>query len=141
MIYIAVDVFNAMKEAFSTRLPECGGVLGADKAGIITEFYFDSHGICTPDSYTPDHVKINEMMERDWAPRGICMAGIVHSHGNAGAFPSCGDLFYCEQIMRAAGLAEFLLPVVTVAPFCLHAYAVRVVEGRIKVCVEEYALV
>ena len=124
MIKIHKDVYEKMLMNFTSTVPECGGVLGATNDGNITEFYFDISGKSTVESYTPDYIKINEVLEGDWAKRGIQMVGIAHSHGNAGDFPSCGDVYYCARIMENANIKEFVLPIVTLDPFVLHMYVV-----------------
>ena len=130
-----------MKEAFSTQTPECGGVLGARQESIISEFYFDFDGISTPESYTPNYIKINNLLENEWTEKQIQMVGIVHSHGNSGEFPSCGDLYYCEQILRSANIDQFLLPIITLNPFCFHPYIVELKDNQIKVSKERYEII
>lgn len=141
MIYIHRDVYDAIRDALSNHLPECGGVLGAVPGSVISKFYYDEGGRSTPDSYTPDYLKINEVLENFWAPQGIQMVGIVHSHGDTGNFPSCGDLFYCEQIMKSAFLKEFLLPIVTLNPYSFHMYVVRYEYEKLSVQKDQIALV
>lgn len=141
MIYISSEVYNAIIEAFSIHTPECGGVLGARPESVISEFYFDYDGISTPESYTPNYIKINNLLESEWAEKQIQMVGIVHSHGNSGEFPSCGDLYYCEQIMRSANIDQFILPIITLNPFCFHPYIVELKDNQIKVSKERYEII
>jgi len=141
MIKIHKSIYEEMKRAFASRTPECGGVLGAKAGEAISEFYFDVSGICTDESYTPDYLKINEILENDWAKRGVQMVGIVHSHGNAGDFPSCGDLYYCEQIVKNAGISEFLLPIVTFEPFAFHVYVVLYNGERISAKKDDFIMI
>ena len=141
MVKIRREVYEAIKEAFLSRVPECGGVLGALPGEPISQFYFDMRGKGTPDSYTPDYEGINALLENEWAKDGVYMVGMIHSHGNAGDFPSCGDLYYCEQIMKSAGIGIFLLPIVTLQPFEIHMYAVLYREDRIYVKKEEINII
>ena len=141
MIYISSEVYNAIIEAFSIHAPECGGVLGARPESVISELYFDYDGISTPESYTPNYIKINNLLENEWAEKQIRMVGIVHSHGNSGEFPSCGDLYYCEQIMRSANIDQFLLTIITLNPFCFHSYIVELKDNQIKVSKERYEII
>ena len=84
---------------------------------------------------------INEILENDWAERGVQMVGIIHSHGNAGDFPSCGDLYYCEQIMKSANISEFMLPIVTLNPFKLNWYRVFCNSEKFSVKKDEFIIV
>ncbi|MBQ2987587.1 MAG: Mov34/MPN/PAD-1 family protein [Clostridia bacterium] len=140
MVYIHQNVFDEIRSALGTRKPECGGVLGACSDGRISKFYFDTSGISSEDAYTPDYEKINGILE-EWAEEGVRMVGMIHSHGNEGNFPSCGDLFYCEQILRSnPSISDFLLPIVTVNPFEIHMYRVRL-ETKLRVLSEPYQIV
>ena len=140
-MYIYKNVYDAVAEALGNRTPEYGGVLGAVPGEAISEFYFDEKGKSTAASYTPDIESINRVLTEDWAERGILMVGIVHSHAGEGDFPSCGDLYYCEQIMRAAGIDRFYLPVVTLSPFALHPYEIMIIDGKLNAKKTELNLV
>ena len=108
------NVYSQILAAIGQRPPECGGVLGADESGNITEFYFDNNGRSLPNGYIPDVQTINEMLTNDWMPRGIVMAGIVHSHANGISVPSCGDFNYGIHILNALDTVDrFYLPIVT----------------------------
>ncbi len=140
MISICRNTFDEIQNALGTRKPECGGVLGARPNEPISKFYFDISGISTDDSYTPDYEKINEILE-EWAKDGVQMVGMIHSHGNEGNFPSCGDLYYCEQIIRSnPSIKEFLLPIATVNPFAVFVYRVRF-NQKLYVSAESYQIV
>lgn len=136
MISITQETYDAIVRAFTSNEPECGGILGAVTGGPITRFYFDKNGTSTPWSYTPDCEAINTMLLKEWALAGVQMVGIIHSHSNAGNFPSCGDLHYALQILRAASLTELLLPIVTLAPFQIWPYSVRLTGDQPTVTAE-----
>lgn len=140
MVYIHKNVYDEIRNVLGMKKPECGGVLGARPNEPISKFYFDVSGISTEDSYTPDYEKINEILEA-WAEEGIQMVGMIHSHGNEGNFPSCGDLYYCEQILRSNPvISEFLLPIVTVEPFEVFIYRICF-DGKLHVSADSYQLV
>lgn len=140
MVEIHKSTYDEICAALGTKKPECGGVLGARPNEPISKFYFDVSGISTDDSYTPDYVKINEILE-EWAEDGFRMVGMIHSHGNEGTFPSCGDLYYCEQILRSnPSVSEFLLPIVTVEPFAIFVYRVRFDE-KLHVTADSYQII
>lgn len=109
------SVYDEIARTIGQRKPECGGVLGAGKDGIITEFFFDAHGVSSSTGYAPDVENINRVLSYDWMPRGIMMVGIVHSHANGVAVPSCMDIGYGIRILRALDTVDkFYLPIVTV---------------------------
>lgn len=127
MVQIHQSIYEEIRTVIGMKKPECGGVLGASPNEPISRFYFDHSGLSAPNAYTPDCETINSVLEA-WAIEGIQMVGIIHSHENEGNFPSCGDLYYCEQILRNnPSLKEFLLPIVTLTPFSIHIY--RVTQG------------
>lgn len=139
MIEIQKAVFEKISSEIGKREPECGGVLGARPGEAISKFYFDHSGISTSDFYTPDYETINSVLE-EWAKDGVQMVGMIHSHGNEGDFPSCGDLYYCEQILRSnPSLSEFFLPIVTLKPFAIHMYQVSFDE-KLKVSKTNYQI-
>ena len=132
MFRINRRVYEEIKEAFETHIPECGGVLGASPSNPITRFYFDITGKSSTDSYTPDYLAINKVLDQ-WAEEDIRMVGIIHSHADDGDFPSCGELVYCERIMKAGDYDRFYLPIVTMSPFAMIPYVVEIFDGRINV--------
>lgn len=127
-------VYAQIMDTLGRVSPECGGVLGAGEDGLITEFFFDATGRSTATGYTPDVAAINELLVRDWMPRGVLMVGIVHSHANGNCVPSCGDVGYGIRILQALDTVDrFYLPIVTVRGgsaelFCYAVY--QDVEGR-----------
>ena len=139
MVQIQKAVYDEICATLGTRKPECGGVLGARIGEPISKFYFDHSGVSTPDAYTPDYETINEILE-EWAADGVQMVGMIHSHEN-GNFPSCGDLFYSEQIMRSnPALSEFLIPIVMHHPFAIHVYRVSL-EPKFSVSTDDLHIV
>lgn len=114
-IRITCQVLEQIKETVGKLPPECGGVLGASKDGIISEFLFDSLGKSTPTGYAPNVEMINQVLTNDWMPRGIVMVGIVHSHANGIEVPSCMDVNYGIRILHELDTVDkFCLPIVTV---------------------------
>ena len=139
---ITKTVYEEIRATLGTLVPERGGVLGSRDGETVDAFFFDESGAGTPDAYTPDHERINGMLEREWEPAGIGMVGMIHSHRPTCTFPSCGDLFYAHAILHAAPALQTLrLPIVTAEPFRIHAYAVSLRDGRPYVCREEVEIV
>lgn len=121
---------------------ECGGILGAYPNRPISEFYYDKSGENTALSYTPDFEAINNILKNEWNPRGIYMVGIVHSHVNQGGFPSCGDLFYGERILRSLSTEKFFLPVITISPLKFNGYSIQLdASGKLKTTKEKITIV
>lgn len=105
-------VYNQIIDTIGKNSPECGGVLGAYKNGPIIKYFFDENGECTENGYAPNIEEINGVLMRDWRPNGIFMVGIVHSHANGVAVPSCGDISYGIRILQALDtVKEFYLPI------------------------------
>ena len=136
LVTIKQEIYEAIIRVFSDNEPECGCILGAVPGGPITHFYFDKTGVSTPKSYAPDCEAINTVLQNEWASAGVQMVGVIHSHSNAGKFPSCGDLYYAAQILRATNLTELLLPIVTVDPVHIWSYTVRLVNKQPVVTIE-----
>lgn len=133
-------MYDEIRDALETHMPECGGVLGASPSQPISRFYFDITGKSTADSYTPDYHTINDILDQ-WAEENVLMVGIVHSHADGGDFPSCGDLMYCECIMKAANYDQFYLPIVTLSPFKITPYIVEISNGKLSVKKESVIIV
>lgn len=115
MLKITKNVYQQIMNTIGQLPPECGGVLGAGEDGMISEYYFDKTGQSTPSGYTPNVCAINKMLTNDWMPRGILMVGIVHSHANGIAVPSCNDIYYGMRILQALDtVKEFYLPIVAI---------------------------
>lgn len=140
MVLITQETYDAIVKAFTSNEPECGGVLGAVPGEPITHFYFDKTGSSTPWSYTPDCEAVNTVLLREWAPAGVQMVGIIHSHSNAGNFPSCGDLHYAVQILRASSMTELVLPIVTLSPLQIWPYRVRLTGNQPDVTTETWRI-
>ena len=131
------SVYFQILDALGSHAPECGGVLGAQLDGPVTEFYFDETGTGSAHGYAPDVQAINALLMHDWMPRGIYMVGIVHSHANGVRVPSCGDIGYGIRILQALDTVDrFYLPIVTVSEHQpeLTAYVIRPDPDRQYVC-------
>lgn len=118
---LSQNVYSQIMNTVGSLPPECGGVLGAKEDGIITEFYFDEHGLSSANGYAPNVQMINNMLINDWMPRGILMVGIVHSHSNGNGVPSCGDISYGIRILDALDTVDrFYLPIVAEKENTMH---------------------
>lgn len=81
-IRIKREAFYEFMHTLSSRPAESGGVLlGPVNSDAITHFYFDSGGVCTGNSYSPDYNSLNRKLRQQWRPAGLEIKGIAHSHG------------------------------------------------------------
>ena len=140
MIYIQDSVYQQLRETLGTHLPECGGVLGAAEGKAISHYSFDSTGISSPVAYTPDYMRINDILE-NWNHEGIEFVGIIHSHDSSCPYPSCGDLVYaCRMLLSNPSLDSMLMPIVTIDPFSIHMYRVSLGDRKPIVHREDWSL-
>ncbi len=140
MIYIQASVCQQLRETLGARLPECGGVLGAAEGAVISRYVFDATGVSSPVSYTPDHTRLNEVLDA-WSNEGIDFVGIIHSHDSSCPYPSCGDLAYaCRMLLSNPSLDSLLMPIVTPDPFAIHMYRVRLGDRKPIVSREEWSV-
>ena len=137
MIFLSENVYKEIAETLGRAPAERGGVLGSENGGTVIKYYYDSTGISTGVSYSPDCDKINSVLENEWAQENVQMVGIIHSHDNSCPYPSCSDIRYAEKIMRAAKMDTFYLPIVCTDPFKINAYSVRLLDDGIRVIEEE----
>ena len=140
MVHIYRTVYEEMKSALLRYPPEHGGVLGAKRGEPISKFYFDESGVSTSDSYTPDYVKINAILDQ-WELEDVVMVGIAHSHEETEIMPSCGDLFYCERIFLAnPKLEKFILPIVSCVSKEIKVYVCTLKDGHIKISQDRWQI-
>ena len=133
MVHIYRATYDEMCAALLQTLPECGGVLGSKQGQPISKFYFDESGVSTPDSYTPDYMAINAILE-EWEKEGIIMVGIAHSHADDDRMPSCGDLYYCERILLANPmLDQMILPIASVEAGKVDVFVCSLKNRRVEV--------
>ncbi len=131
------SVFNQIANTIGKLPPECGGVLGAGKDGVITAFFYDKTGQSTVSAYIPDVETINTVLREEWMPQGIVMVGIVHSHNGNNRVPSCGDIDYGIRILQALDTVnEFYLPIVTAEDdkISISCYAIQEDDNHDFVC-------
>lgn len=124
---ITASAHRQVMGAVGTKMPETGMPLGGDPAdGIVRHVVFDDGAERSGGTYSPDHVRLNALLNDWWRPSGIRLLGFVHSHPGRFARPSGGDLKYAEAILEAnPHLTRLLLPIVTVEPEpALHPFVV-----------------
>jgi proteasome lid subunit RPN8/RPN11 len=114
--------------------PETGGILlGPIGSNDITDFYFDSHALCSGATYTPDHVTLRHKMKEEWLPSGLDMKGFVHSHPGSFDRLSDGDLVYIRRLLdRNPDMRFFAAPIVIPRSFRLRAIVVLADEPHVQ---------
>jgi proteasome lid subunit RPN8/RPN11 len=112
------DVYKAIKGTVGNLTAETGGPLGWSPDGQVVQFFrFDESSRNTHVTYSPDVAALNEMFREDWNPRGIRLAGFVHSHPSGFLRPSTGDIRYAERILAAIpDLLYLMLPIIATVP-------------------------
>ena len=133
MVEITKETYDEICSHLFNTPAECGGVLGGRKGETVCAFYFDRTGSSSPEEYVPDYLTINGVLD-EWAADEIQMLGIIHSHKGNDSMPSCGDLYYCEQILLANEvLDEFLLPIALPDKRTIDLYVCTIQNARISV--------
>ena len=132
-------VYDEIVRTVGSLPAEHGGALGCQQDDEVIRFFrFDDTSRNTGATYSPDHEMLNAMFRTDWNPKGIRLAGFVHSHPSGFARPSAGDLRYARDILAAIpDLPQLFLPIVQTVPdtgsFRLLPFAV-VREGDSVAC-------
>jgi proteasome lid subunit RPN8/RPN11 len=132
------EVYDEIAQTVGSLSAEEGGALGWEEdERVVRYFRFDRTARSTGATYSPDYETLNTMFRDDWNPRGIRLAGFVHSHPPGLARPSAGDLLYAERILAAIpDLPCLLLPIVQTAPdtgtFLLVPFVVERQEGAVR---------
>lgn len=138
---ITSDIYEQIKRTVGTVSAEQGGILGGDRNDfVVRSFHLDDAANQTGVTYSPNHKKLNQLLDKRWNPAGINLLGFVHSHPPFVLRPSLGDLIYARRILDTIPqLPYLLLPIVVskadTGVFELYPYAavregntVRIVE-------------
>ncbi len=132
---MTASVHRQIMGAIGTKPPENGMPLGGDpRDGVVRHVVFDDGAERSAGTYSPDHVRLNQLLTDWWRPSGIRLLGFVHSHPGQFARPSGGDLRYAQVILQAnPHLDRLLMPIVTVEPTpVLHPFVVaRTSDGAV----------
>lgn len=111
-------VYDEIAATVGSMKAEQGGALGwLEDDRVVRFFRFDGTAKTTGATYSPDDTSLNVMFREVWNPRGIRLAGFVHSHPRGYARPSEGDLAYARRILAAIPDLPFLvLPIAQTVP-------------------------
>ena len=124
-VLIDRQTYSQIMQTLGALPPEHGGILGADRTGTVSAFAFDHAGESSANSYTPHIPSLNAVLAEQWAPKGIRLIGMVHSHTGS-IVPSCGDISYADKLRRFNGMDLFHLPIVALSGSgaALHYYVI-----------------
>ena len=117
-LYLARGVYDEIARTVGRMRAEQGGALGwREDERVVRYFQFDDTAARTGATYSPDYATLNAMFQQDWNPRGIRLAGFVHSHPPGLTRPSSGDLAYAKRILDAIpDLPYLVLPIAQTVP-------------------------
>lgn len=112
------SVYDEIAQTIGSRRAERGGALGWREGDQVVRFFrLDDTACSTGTTYSPDDGSLNAMFREEWNPRGIRLAGFVHSHPPGIPWPSRGDLAYAGRILAAIpDLPYLILPIVQTEP-------------------------
>ena len=110
------QVVEQIRTYVGAHLAERGGILGANRKGIITHFVADTTAQVNGSAYSPDIKKMNKVIAH-WKSKGIQFVGFVHSHPPKVISPSVGDALYAGRILKCfQSLNKLLLLIVQTVP-------------------------
>lgn len=93
--------------------PEKGGIIGSIN-GIVCDYCMDDGTVQAERyAYVPNIEKMNGVIDQ-WLDKGICFAGMFHSHPYPQTELSLADRVYIERIMGAMpdSISELHFPVI-----------------------------
>jgi hypothetical protein len=100
-LVMAEEVYLAIRDTVGSLTPEQGGILGGDPdTNIVTHYAFDPTAQRSSVAYSPDVLFLNDLLKREWNPKGIRFLGFVHSHPRGLQRPSSGDHEYAVEILK-----------------------------------------
>lgn len=124
-ILMTQGAFLSGMKFLGERAPEAAGVLlGPKDARLVTQFVPDDTGSSTRESFTFDHVRLNEIL-RQHAALGVDAKGFWHSHPPGHTSLSDGDLAYVRKVFLNPknDVAEVFMPLFvdgTAHPFIVY---------------------
>lgn len=93
--------------------PEKGGIIGSIN-GIVCDYCMDDGTVQAERyAYVPNVEKLNSVIDQ-WSDKGVCFAGMFHSHPYPQTELSAADREYIETIMGAMpdSISELHFPVI-----------------------------
>ena len=97
---------------FNLKSKEQGGIIGADNAGYICEFYVEKNlSNNTNHSYIPNTKILEEIINTDWASKNIRFIGYVHSHLYNKNI-SDEDIYFCREFINMNDIESVICGIV-----------------------------
>ena len=110
---ITEAVLHTICENLHIVPPEKGGIIGS-KNGIVCTFFLDDGAVQAERyAYVPNVNMLNDVIGQ-WAEKGICFAGMFHSHPHPQTELSIADKEYIMKIMEAMpdSIPELHFPII-----------------------------
>lgn len=107
-IHIKRDVLDEIFLSIKQYNYETGGIIGANKRGVVSAFQFDKTLSSNPFEYRPNVDFLNQVINEKWAKQNIEFVGFVHSHLHNGAL-SIQDVIYARDILKENCCLENIL--------------------------------
>ena len=111
MLKISKHVISSICTDICALPIENGGIIGRNKKGIITDYYFDYSSSRGFNQYTPDTQKLNTVI-RQWSEQKIEFCGIVHSHPMEIVNLSRADIEYAVKVLNSFESLKYLYMIV-----------------------------
>ena len=113
-ITIKKSVYDEIISILGKKKPELGGMLGySSDQSVIDSFVFDKDAKVNSVEYTPNTDFLNNVLNNEWASKGIYFAGFVHSHPGDYDVLSKADIEYAYKLIGAFDLDYVFVPIVT----------------------------
>ena len=109
-IFIFSGVLDSIQNTLCKFSAECGGIIACNLEGHIVDYYFDKDAGVGNISYCPTRIALNDVVNKQWYPRGMHFGGIAHSHPlEARLHPSKEDLRTAHMILNTNCLDSLVL--------------------------------
>ena len=121
--------------------PEKGGIIGSIN-GIVCDYCMDDGTVQAERyAYVPNVEKLNSVIDQ-WSDKGVCFAGMFHSHPYPQTELSAADREYIETIMGAMpdSISELHFPVI-VPGLGVTGHLAKYRDGEVIVVPEDIIIV
>ena len=109
-LFVSSKILDNIKDTLCKFSPECGGIIACNREGHIADYYFDKDAGVGNISYCPTCVALNDVVNKQWYPKGMRFGGIAHSHPvGARLYPSKEDLHTAHLILNTNCLDRLVL--------------------------------
>lgn len=123
-IFIKNNVILEIEKTIISNLPECGGILGKNESGEISEYYYDMSAESNHIQYVPDVSRLNDVIQK-WSEDNIQFCGFVHSHLFRYQYFSEADYDYAEKILKANESIDNVIMILIIHDCDNRTYSIR----------------